>query len=104
MLHAVLHSEPLLRIHDYHRIDEIQGRIPHIVPVRRWIVKLASFDLLRERVGEFFTPELIGERGESAEADVEDYAAGPDVYRMVVAPCCVFCEDLGCDVWREGTS
>lgn len=98
MFETLLDCDPLVNIHGQHLVNEIQRRVSHGVPVWRWIVESAHFDLLGQGVWIFRGVELIGEGGESAETDVEDYSERPDIHRSRVFPTTSLLQNLGSDV------
>lgn len=75
MAKILLDCESLLLVDNQHSIDEVQGRIPAAVSIRRRVVEAAGPDLLRESKRNLCRIQLIGEGSEAAQADVEDYAA-----------------------------
>ena len=59
MLEAFVDGDPLVDVDSQHAVDEVEGRVANGVPVWRWIIEAASFDLLGEIVRVFRGVELV---------------------------------------------
>ena len=98
MFEAFVNGDAIVDVYRQHAVDEIQSGVADAVPVRGGVVEAAHFDLLGEVVGVLIGPELVGEGGKAAKADVEDDAEGPDVDGAGVFSVFAVLQDFGGDV------
>lgn len=103
MVQAIIGGYALVHVHRQHAVNEVQCQIRYRVPVGRWVVKAAEFDLLGKGVGVFRCIQLVAEWGEATEAYVKHNASRPDIDGFGVSSMVGGLEDLRGDVrWGAG--
>ena len=85
MLQTLLAGISLRRVDDEHGADQVLRSVRDVVPVWRGVGKPPFRDLLSQGVRVGLRGELVLERVETAKADVQNHAGGPDIYAIAVS-------------------